>query len=442
MTTLISSRNKTLNAAFTGLCVFGIILAAFGVVLDAFPRTTPGFNLPQLLVIGGGLLLAVVSFALRRDGPRQRRLAALRKHLPAVLLITLVTLVALELALTLANMSTYFPFEIPQRYYTDSPRTICDSAGCHYDYEVMSAACEAGTASGRDCLINRQGFHDTQEFVASTELQDKLRILALGDSFTFGMSAKLGKSYIETIESDLPEAVLWNMGIPGTGTRQALESFAVYGPVMQPQLTLLGFYLNDFRDNMVPLHGYLARSDAQEEKWYRWTDRWGNDILLDQATTWYYREHRIDPPASELERMAGTTRLGTLILRLFDVVGDSLYQGVRTSREFNITRKYLGELRDATTAADSTLLAILIPHRVDLDGNSESYSAAIRILDELAIPYVDPTGFLDESTDYAAKPDVHWNTVGHQKIGALLGSCLQAFLDDETFANCDNVVLP
>ena len=214
---LRSSRDKTLNATFTGLCVVGIIVAAFGVVLDAFPRTTPGFNLPQLLVIGGGLLLAVVSFALRRDGPRQRRLAALRKHLPAVLLITLVTLVALELALTLANMSTYFPFEIPQRYYTESPRTICDSAGCHYDYEVMTAACEAGTASGRDCLINRQGFHDTQEFVASSELQDKFRILALGDSFTFGMSAELGKSYIETVEIWSARGCALEHGNPGHG---------------------------------------------------------------------------------------------------------------------------------------------------------------------------------------------------------------------------------
>ncbi|MCY4072650.1 MAG: SGNH/GDSL hydrolase family protein [Chloroflexi bacterium] len=432
-----------LNALFWALAIIGLVITGFGIVLDLFPGTSPGFNLPQLLAIFGGLVLAALAHALRREDLRRRRLAAWRKNVLATVVITAGTLVALELLLAVLNMSTYFPAQIPEQYYSGKPWNICDEAGCHFDPEVLEEACRLGRTEGRNCSLNQQGFHDTQDFTRSDDLQGKFRIIALGDSFTFGMTADMGKSYIERIESDQEDAVLWNMGIPGTGTRQALQSLSVFGPVMQPDVILLGFYVNDFKDNMVPIHGQKTTADADEEEiWFRWEDRWGNTIMLDLPSTWYYREQRKDPPASELERLVGITRLGTLALRLFDVIGDSAYERVRAARETDVTRDYLEKLRDTVSTQLGELLVLLIPHRSDLVSPGGHYSTAIQLMAELEIPYIDPRSELEKTVDYTALPDVHWNNAGHKKIGELLSRCIDGFRADGDWSDCGHVVLP
>ena len=164
--------------------------------------------------------------------------------------------------------------------------------------------------------------------------------------------------------------------------------------------------------------------------------------MLDLPSTWYYREQRKDPPASELERLVGITRLGTLALRLFDVIGDSAYEGVRAAREMEVTRDYLETLRDTVSAQYSELLVLLVPHRSDLVSPGGHYSTAMQLMAELEIPYIDPRAELEETVDYTALPDVHWNNAGHQKMGQLLSHCIDAFRADGDWSNCGHVVLP
>ena len=90
----------------------------------------------------------------------------------------------------------------------------------------MAKACETGMMSGRYCIVNAQGFHDTQDFVYSPALDEQTRILVLGDSFTFGEDADIGASYVEILEAGGPGRVVWNTGIFGVGTNQALAGFS------------------------------------------------------------------------------------------------------------------------------------------------------------------------------------------------------------------------
>ena len=70
------------------------------------------------------------------------------------------------------------------------------------------------------------------------------------------------------------------------------------------------------------------------------------------------------------------------------------------------------------------------------------YEALIQILHDLEIPYLDPTEVLKAPADFAAHPDIHWNSAGHLKVGALLSQCVATFVDLFDFTECQYVTAP
>ena len=441
-----AARLAVTNAAFTLLAGMGILIAIFGIGLDfLFPYTSPGFNFPQLLLVISGLTLSLVALALRREARRRRVFKWIGGHWVSVLLITFVTLIVLEIVLVALGLGTYYPTEIPQKWIEPVPWWRCDEAGCRYVYDELIEACDNGVFSGRRCIVNRQGYQDAGDFVALDDSDNSKRILMLGDSFTDGYSAEIGKSYVETIEANLPDSIVWNTAIGGTGTNHALASFESLAPLLRPQVTILGFYMNDFDDNVTPIDSYLEVVNLETNgmlmiKQYR-VDVWGNVIKLDLQSDLYYRKHDVDPPASELKRIAGSTRLGSLVLRMVDALGGAMFSDARFERKVDLTREYLRELIAAAGEQGSAILVMLIPHEDNIDHVSQQYQTAIQLMRELEIPYLNPMNSL-EASDYSADSDFHWNNAGHQKIGALLSACMETFYANGDFAECELVEAP
>ena len=437
-------RSVILNAVFTLLAGLGILTALLSIGKDVLFGGYPGLSLPQLLVTAAGLILFLAAFALRSAHVRRRVWAKMRKHLAPGLVITAITLIVLEFALTAAGLPTHFPLEGPEAFPDLEPWRACSESGCRYNYDAVVAGCENGELSGRACIINRQGFHDTQEFTVGDDFDERTRILALGDSFTYGASAEIGKSYVETIEANLPDSIIWNTGIGANGTNHALASFQVYAPVLQPQMTILGFTMNDFRDNLFPMDSMVRGVNRLNERFavrqYR-IDDLGNAVKLDQRTL-YYRLHAVDPPASEIERLIGITRLGSLALKMLDAVRRGITESFLTSQEADVTREYLRTLRDSAAAQDTALLVLLVPHRDDIGAPGLRYQTAIRLMTELEIPHLNPIHLLDAALDYAPRPDGHWNSAGHQKVGAMLVECLAVFQISGDMSDCEQVEMP
>ena len=403
----------------TLLAILGILITLFGIGVDyLLPGTSPGFDLPQLLIVGAGLALTLVATQLRRQD-RRRRLAGLRgKAFAAAAIITLLTLLVLEIVLTLWGMPTYYPTALPTESIVVSPWWTCDEAGCHYVYDAVELACESGELRGRVCAVNRQGYSDSEDFVVTEDFDDKTRILLLGDSFTYGMSADIGMSYADMLNYELASSIIWNMGIPGTGTNQALASFNVYGPLLSPQLTILGFVNNDFDDNLMPIDSWLnaVNSDGQAVILRKYLiDNWENVAEIDLKDLQYYREFWRFPPSNELDRQLGMTRLGTLLLRLVDALEATRTQDVRYDRRFEVTRQYLMELRDTIAAGGSEFLVLLIPRSDDIGNPTVWYQMALQLMQSLEIAFVNPIDLFDPVADYAPPPDGHWNNSGHQK---------------------------
>lgn len=438
-----SRSTAIINAAFALLTVLGLVIAVFGIVLDfLFPYTSPGFSLPQLLLVLAGLALSLLSLALRRTTVRRRFFNTVKQNMLTVLLVMLLTLVVLEFVLVAVGIGTYYPTEIPKKWIEPVPWWRCDEAGCRYIYDELVKACDSGEFSGRRCLVNRQGYQDSGDFVAVDDRDESRRILMLGDSFTAGYSAEIGKSYVETIEANFPDGKIWNTAIGGTGTNQALASFRAHAASLRPQVTVLGFVMNDYNDNVTPIDSYLEVRNLETNgllmmRQYR-VDVWGNVIKLDLQSDLYYRGLDVDPPVNELKRLTGLTRLGSLVLRLTDALGAIITEDARFHRKVLITRDFLRELRDAAAERGSALLVLLIPSIEDVEIISGRYLTAAELMRELKIPYINPIDKLGIA-DYTPEPDEHWNNDGHQKIGALVSACLESFFASGDFAECEHV---
>ena len=301
------------------------------------------------------------------------------KRAAAVAILIILTLLALEGLLRLRNEPTYYSAEPPDYSLDIAPWSTCDAAGCHYVYDAVGAACASGLLEGRVCAVNRQGYSDGDEFLWEMGFEDKTRVLLLGDSFTFGMSADLSQSFAERLDADFPQAAIWNTGIPGGGTHQALAAFNVYAPTLQPQLTILAFYVNDFDDNLMPIDSWLNAIDpdgnAVAIRMYE-IDQWENVIPYSLSDIEYFRSYWKLPPATEFHKQLGLTQLGTLLLRLSDSLRTEEPKDAHFDAREQATRHYLLELRDRVEQAGAVFLVLLIPGRADIEEEGMRYQLA------------------------------------------------------------------
>ena len=421
----------------------GFVLALVGLGIDyLLPGTSPGLNLPQLLIIAAGLSFSAIAWQLRRTSLRRRLSRALGKALLTALALSLITLVVLEILLTVFGMSTLYFATPPPLRVTPIDWWICDAPGCHYIYDNVQADCQKGGVPERICAINRQGYSGSKDFVPPTVFDGSLRLLLLGDSFTFGRTAELGKSFAEYLESAFPEALIWNTGMSGTGTNQAVRAFEYYAPQLKPQLAILGFVMNDFGDNLLPIDSWFRVLDPLGRpvsvRFFHY-DAWGNVYKSDIETSMRYFGHSA-PPRNSLEHAIGITRLGTLMLRTRDNL--AALSGSLHAKRVETAGRYLAELRDAARAHATDLLVLVIPRQNDVDAPGDLYRAAIQLMEDAGLPYMNPSAVIDPETDYAPAGDGHWNSAGHQKVGALLADCVESYIASGDLANCQNVGMP
>ncbi len=424
----------------------GLLIALLGMGLDAvLPGSEPGLGLPQILVIVGGTGLAVFGWLLRNDKFRRPLGHNLRANLAKTAIITLVTLLALEIVLTQLDTGTYFARDLPPFAGEVPDWFICDDEGCRYDYAKTVAACAEGRVTGRDCAVNQAGYGDADEFVRPPAELAR-RVMLVGDSFTQGHSADVGKSFAEILDAELSDTLVWNTGLAGSSTRDAVAAYKKFAPLLQPQLTILGFYVaNDFIDNQYPvgswLHVYRGTGQRRIVRRYK-LDRWGNPVELSNDLVMHFHARRREAPASDLEWALGSTRLGTLLLRGLDGLAEAITAD-EFSRQTALTRSAMADLLESATALDSELLVVIIPHRDKLETVSQERAAITDILQSLQIAHLDVTDALQFEDYYAAgEGHPHWINSGHRKVGEILAACIENYFSAGSLSACDQVVTP
>lgn len=81
---------------------------------------------------------------------------------------------------------------------------------------------------------------------------DRRRIVALGDSFTWGWGLNDDEIYTEILEALLDRTDVINLGVTGFNTRQEFDYLKAEGMLYGPDLVILAFCMNDFAEGSIP----------------------------------------------------------------------------------------------------------------------------------------------------------------------------------------------
>ena len=96
------------------------------------------------------------------------------------------------------------------------------------------------TFDNKTLNTNSRGLRGKRDF-PYTKNKDKVRILILGDSFTFGDEVSDDETYSAHLQAMLPDTEIINMGVHGYGHDQMLILLKEEGIKYQPDIVILGF---------------------------------------------------------------------------------------------------------------------------------------------------------------------------------------------------------
>lgn len=102
-------------------------------------------------------------------------------------------------------------------------------------------------------VTNNRGFRNNESINYKKRLGE-LRVLLLGDSHTFGYEVNQQETYAAVTEKLLRgkglDATVINAGLSGTGTAEQLVFLEQEGLRYNPDVVVVGFFSNDFDDNL------------------------------------------------------------------------------------------------------------------------------------------------------------------------------------------------
>ncbi|HSE90241.1 MAG TPA: hypothetical protein VLJ79_28795 [Candidatus Binatia bacterium] len=102
---------------------------------------------------------------------------------------------------------------------------------------------------------NSKGLRGKKNF-PYTKNKEKVRILILGDSFTFGDEVSDDETYSHYLQEMLPHTEVINMGVHGYGHDQMLILLKEEGVKYQPDIVILGFLPLDMSRNLLEFRDF------------------------------------------------------------------------------------------------------------------------------------------------------------------------------------------
>jgi len=146
--------------------------------------------------------------------------------------------------LLMADTTVLFP-----RYHTDYRYGEYHLRGIRPNEKFMHSSIDGQW----EFVTNSAGFRNDRDF-AYDKPPDVLRILVLGDSHTQGYEVRQEATYAEvlrrSLSSETRKVEVLNAGVSGFGTAEELAFLENEGYRYHPDVVVLGFFGNDYEDNL------------------------------------------------------------------------------------------------------------------------------------------------------------------------------------------------
>jgi hypothetical protein len=368
---------------------------------------------PETLV-----LLAVAPWGL---GLAARGLARRRVLVLKLTAATVATLLLLEMALRITNaISPSFIF-------------YADSFG---RYRGRPGAPHHGT------VLNSRGFNDVERAL-SRPAHVTTRIVALGDSFAFGV-VPYADNYLTLVEralsADAPAEVI-NMGVSATEPRDYRAILVDEGLAYRPDLVLVGVYLGNDLEPRRPR--WYERSYVTTLVNFAWNlGRARQTVVLDDGA---------DAPYDD-----GAASLDEGSFRRIQMNRATLYTSPDAELSADVERavRDIADIRDIARGAGADCLVVLIPDETQVDGALQAEVARAWDRPLASIDFARPTRMVAAALARAGvetldllpafraaatetrlyKPrDTHWNLAGNRLAASEIVPVLREWRSRRSF---------
>ncbi len=278
--------------------------------------------------------------------------------------------------------------------------------------------------------FNSLGFRGSTE-IEFKRIPGKKRVLALGDSFTFGWGVLDHETFSAQLEARNPDTEVINTGVPGYGIDQIYLSYVNIGKKFQPDVVVVGIYPEDF------WRATRAFSDTGYAKPYFVLTATGNLTLKNSPAPPPFSLNTYQFPTvvekSSFETVLNHSYLYRFFYKRFLKLGKLL--GVvdpNTEDEWKLGKAILRSLvAEIEQSGAKPLFFIIPPERWVKDSGGDSLLTAVkRFFKENKLLLIDFTPELKQLVqssaveDYYIPQDLHWTAKSHAYVSQRLSQVL------------------
>ena len=254
-----------------------------------------------------------------------------------------------------------------------------------------------------------------------------LRILTVGDSFTFGTDVDEHENFPYLLGKQIPRVEVLNMGVPGYGIDQAYLKYRSYGQSYRPDVIIFGVYVSDYERSSVTFTFYAKPK-------FTVTD--GQLMLTNQPV----------PTIQEsLKRIDASLAEKVYLFEILKNTAQRIKYGTKAKQKFfaennALITQIFSELKSSLNDRQ-TLLIVHIPKGKSFikkkPFREEISNSLVAIYEKLGIPYIDlRRAFITDDTPPNSVPKTyfivnpsgstgHLNARGHAKVAELIVEVLK-----------------
>lgn len=264
-------------------------------------------------------------------------------------------------------------------------------------------------ADGMLLTTNSRGVRGTAEYPYE-RIPGKLRIVTLGDSFTFGSEVNDEETFSRHLEVSLPDTEVLNLGVQGYGHDQMLLYLKDEGVKYRPDIVIVGFAYLDIYRNTLRFFAY-AKPEFNLVS--------GNLVLTNVP---------VPTPDRVLATEPYRPKSLDLLLILKDKLRWLLGKNERDARD--VTKALLDEIIATSRSVRATPVFVYLPVYEEIESHAKGQSYPLIVK---SIPFADrerylhgicqeehiPCLFLRSRFDAEVKrgvdlhPQGHWNATAH-----------------------------